>query len=158
MYTQESSLVSAPLYNENIASQTKDCCMPPINFTKKHQSIDWCFLSGERGIWTLAPVARPTPLAGAPLRPLEYFSELVLHYDFHTALHSARPIINGTHFIVNGFLKISLPYYKTEVTVSIHPYYKTTFSLKLFPYKVRKRRALCKPSSKTSSSLNPTFW
>ena len=30
--------------------------------------------NGERGIWTLAPVARPTPLAGAPLRPLEYFS------------------------------------------------------------------------------------
>ena len=31
-------------------------------------------LSGERGIWTLAPVSRPTPLAGAPLQPLEYFS------------------------------------------------------------------------------------
>ena len=34
--------------------------------------------NGERGIRTLAPVARPTPLAGAPLRPLEYFSELLL--------------------------------------------------------------------------------
>ena len=40
-----------------------------------------CFLvvilikeNGERGIWTLAPVTRPTPLAGAPLQPLEYFS------------------------------------------------------------------------------------
>ena len=31
-------------------------------------------VNGERGIWTLAPVARPTPLAGAPLQPLEYFS------------------------------------------------------------------------------------
>ena len=30
--------------------------------------------NGERGIRTLAPVARPTPLAGAPLQPLEYFS------------------------------------------------------------------------------------
>ena len=30
--------------------------------------------SGERGIWTLAPRKRPTPLAGAPLQPLEYFS------------------------------------------------------------------------------------
>ena len=30
--------------------------------------------NGERGIRTLAPVARPTPLAGEPLRPLEYFS------------------------------------------------------------------------------------
>ena len=31
--------------------------------------------SGERGIWTLAPRERPTPLAGAPLQPLEYFSK-----------------------------------------------------------------------------------
>ena len=30
--------------------------------------------NGERGIWTLAPRERPTPLAGAPLQPLEYFS------------------------------------------------------------------------------------
>ena len=29
---------------------------------------------GEGEIRTLAPVTRPTPLAGAPLRPLEYFS------------------------------------------------------------------------------------
>ena len=34
--------------------------------------------NGERGIRTLAPVARPTPLAGAPLRPLEYFSEFTI--------------------------------------------------------------------------------
>ena len=38
--------------------------------------------SGERGIWTLAPVSRPTPLAGAPLRPLEYFSPTAVYYDF----------------------------------------------------------------------------
>jgi hypothetical protein len=31
---------------------------------------------GERGIWTLAPVTRPTPLAGAPLQPLEYFPKI----------------------------------------------------------------------------------
>ena len=31
--------------------------------------------SGEGGIWTLAPRKRPTPLAGAPLQPLEYFSK-----------------------------------------------------------------------------------
>ena len=29
---------------------------------------------GEGGIWTLAPRERSTPLAGAPLQPLEYFS------------------------------------------------------------------------------------
>ena len=32
-------------------------------------------LNGDGGIWTLAPVARPTPLAGAPLQPLEYISK-----------------------------------------------------------------------------------
>ena len=30
----------------------------------------------EGGIWTPAPVSRPMPLAGAPLRPLEYFFSL----------------------------------------------------------------------------------
>ena len=30
---------------------------------------------GEGGIWTLAPRERSTPLAGAPLQPLEYFSK-----------------------------------------------------------------------------------
>ena len=29
---------------------------------------------GEGGIRTLAPCYKPTPLAGEPLRPLEYFS------------------------------------------------------------------------------------
>ena len=37
---------------------------------------------GEGEIWTLAPVTRPTPLAGAPLRPLEYFS---VKKSIHTA-------------------------------------------------------------------------
>ena len=39
--------------------------------------------NGERGIWTLAPVARPTPLAGAPLRPLEYFSLIAFAMPTH---------------------------------------------------------------------------
>ena len=39
--------------------------------------------NGERGIWTLAPVARPTPLAGAPLRPLEYFSSFAFAMPRH---------------------------------------------------------------------------
>ena len=38
--------------------------------------------NAEGGIWTLAPVSRPTPLAGAPLRPLEYFSPTAVYYDF----------------------------------------------------------------------------
>ena len=32
---------------------------------------------GEGGIWTLAPRKRSTPLAGAPLQPLEYFSKTI---------------------------------------------------------------------------------
>ena len=32
------------------------------------------FAGGVREIWTLAAVSHPTPLAGAPLRPLEYYS------------------------------------------------------------------------------------
>ena len=31
-------------------------------------------IGGEGEIRTLAPIARPTPLAGAPLQPLEYYS------------------------------------------------------------------------------------
>ena len=35
-------------------------------------NIGW--FGGVREIWTLAAVSHPTPLAGAPLRPLEYYS------------------------------------------------------------------------------------
>ena len=42
--------------------------------TKYHgKTVVSCF-GGEREIRTLAPVSRPTPLAGAPLHLLEYFS------------------------------------------------------------------------------------
>ena len=37
---------------------------------------------GEGGILTLAPIARPTPLAGAPLQPLEYFSKCLNIYFY----------------------------------------------------------------------------
>ena len=40
-----------------------------FNFFQK-----FLLLNGDGGIWTLAPVTRPTPLAGAPLQPLEYIS------------------------------------------------------------------------------------
>ena len=40
----------------------------------QHFHLLYWQLNGERGIWTLAPRERPTPLAGAPLQPLEYFS------------------------------------------------------------------------------------
>ena len=43
------------------------------NFFKIFKKTFFKNFNAERGIWTLAPVARPTPLAGAPLQPLEYF-------------------------------------------------------------------------------------
>ena len=45
-------------------------------FFKKIRTTHISNQSGERGIWTLAPVTRPIPLAVAPLRPLEYFSKV----------------------------------------------------------------------------------
>ena len=49
-----------------------------ILFRQKEKDRDTkmylCLFGGEEKIWTSAPVTRPTPLAGAPLRPLEYFS------------------------------------------------------------------------------------
>ena len=45
-------------------------------------SICWYFMvNGERGIWTLAPRKRSTPLAGAPLQPLEYFSTTITYMN-----------------------------------------------------------------------------
>ncbi len=41
---------------------------------KKPPKIGWFFFGGEGGTRTLAPVTRPTPLAGAPRHQLEYFS------------------------------------------------------------------------------------
>ena len=54
-------------------------------------------VNGERGIWTLAPVARPTPLAGAPLQPLEYFSII---------WKSSLPICYWRHFVTQKLLYI----------------------------------------------------
>ena len=54
--------------------------------------------NGERGIRTLAPVARPTPLAGAPLQPLEYFS---------MNRTSSLPICYWRHFVTQKLLYIS---------------------------------------------------
>ena len=54
-------------------------------FSTFFKSLNRLEKSGERGIWTLAPVARPTPLAGAPLRPLEYFSVLSCNFSIWSA-------------------------------------------------------------------------
>ena len=44
-------------------------------------------VSGERGIWTLARREPSTPLAGAPLQPLEYFSNAWIILLFNSAPH-----------------------------------------------------------------------
>ena len=63
--------------------------------------------SGEGGIRTLAPVTRPIPLAGAPLRPLEYFSWLRIHNLLcnlkRISFRNAWLIIHNILYIVNTF-------------------------------------------------------
>ena len=58
-----------------LLSFPRQLCYIIITFHTCQQKFSSFLKSGERGIWTLAPVTRPTPLAGAPLRPLEYFSK-----------------------------------------------------------------------------------
>ena len=45
-----------------------------VDLVEKSSSFDEDFSGGEGEIRTLATVSRPTPLAGAPLHRLEYFS------------------------------------------------------------------------------------
>ena len=76
LFNYQSSCCSVPLLRrlEHLIKSFGVCQQLFLFFSK------YFFLSiksrknGERGIWTLAPVTRPTPLAGAPLQPLEYFS------------------------------------------------------------------------------------
>ena len=56
--------------------------------------------NGEGGIWTLAPVTRPIPLAGAPLRPLEYFSKVHYLIIWCCSMRSWRVYDNTKYFSV----------------------------------------------------------
>ena len=75
------------------------------------QLFEVIYKNGERGIWTLAPVARPTPLAGAPLRPLEYFSliasAMLTHYTRITLILSITFSKFFNTFLTNQKLHIS---------------------------------------------------
>ena len=65
-------------------------------------------ISAEGGIWTLAPRKRSTPLAGAPLQPLEYFSWISNSSDIVlTSLWRSFIIINS-FWNVNWFFAFSL--------------------------------------------------
>ena len=87
--------------------------------------------NGERGIWTLAPRERPTPLAGAPLQPLEYFSiqrfsaEQYLVYQFYNYL-SITFFIFFIFYLPSSFAKlISTPIWLVvEVTTSEYQVWK----------------------------------
>ena len=99
------------------------------NFFKKIRTTYIANKSGERGIWTLAPVTRPIPLAGAPLRPLEYFSKVHnCQYDVVRYVCDAFNILLNFYLFVNPyFLYFILP---LEWNFKFHIY--AEFSLSLF--------------------------
>ena len=81
--------------------------------------------NGERGIWTLAPVTRPIPLAGAPLRPLEYFSKVHnCQYDVVRYVCDAFNILLNFYLFVNPyFLYFILPVTVASFQTGIDPAY-----------------------------------
>ena len=86
-------------------------CRLSTTFSKKIRTTYIANKSGERGIWTLAPVTRPIPLAGAPLRPLEYFSKVHnCQYDVVRYVCDAFNILLNFYLFVNPyFLYFILP-------------------------------------------------
>ena len=95
------------------------------NFFKKIRTTYIANKSGERGIWTLAPVTRPIPLAGAPLRPLEYFSKVHnCQYDVVRYVCDAFNILLNFYLFVNPyFLYFILPVTVASFQTGIDPAY-----------------------------------
>ena len=54
---------------------------------------------GDGEIRTLAPVSRPTPLAGAPLRPLEYFSKGIFVIKLPRVRDALFILLKGNTFV-----------------------------------------------------------
>ena len=100
-------------------------CRLSITFSKKIRTTYIANKSGERGIWTLAPVTRPIPLAGAPLRPLEYFSKVHnCQYDVVRYVCDAFNILLNFYLFVNPyFLYFILPVTVASFQTSIDPAY-----------------------------------
>ena len=92
-----------------------------LTFFEFFQSYFFMKKNGERGIWTLAPVTRPTPLAGAPLQPLEYFCWTLIS-PINTVFRSAWIIIIDLFLFVNHFFSFStilfLLYFYQIITIS----------------------------------------
>ena len=80
----------------------------PHRHNKKSQFNELRFSYGERGIWTLAPVTRPTPLAGAPLQPLEYFSST--HYYTRVYIYCQYSISIFLFFLNYVIVKLNKPF------------------------------------------------
>ena len=100
-------------------------CRLSTTFSKKIRTTYIANKSGERGIWTLAPVTRPIPLAGAPLRPLEYFSKVHnCQYDVVRYVCDAFNILLNFYLFVNPyFLYFILPVTVASFQTSIDPAY-----------------------------------
>ena len=89
-------------------------CRLSITFSKKIRTTYIANKSGERGIWTLAPVTRPIPLAGAPLRPLEYFSKVHnCQYDVVRYVCDAFNILLNFYLFVNPYFLYFILFYFT---------------------------------------------
>ena len=85
--------------------------------------------NGEGGIWTLAPRKRSTPLAGAPLQPLEYFSICLNHKKYEIICYV---FYNAWLFYQNKpDLSIDFPYFFFFFfTVFLHHFISTIYSRK----------------------------
>ena len=68
-----------------------------------HKKNIFRMVNGEGGIWTLAPRKRSTPLAGAPLQPLEYFSWISNSSDILLTSLWRLFIISNSQLNVNCF-------------------------------------------------------
>ena len=106
-------------------------CRLSTTFSKKIRTTYIANKSGERGIWTLAPVTRPIPLAGAPLRPLEYFSKVHnCQYDVVRYVCDAFNILLNFYLFVNPyFLYFILPVTVASFQTGLWHFHNNIFSL-----------------------------
>ena len=76
---------------------------------KKSRIKRYDFFGGDGEIWTLAPIARPTPLAGAPLHHLSTspkVSELIAILVYQIFLDLSIVFLKKKWFLAISFYKI----------------------------------------------------
>ena len=74
---------------------------------------------GDREIWTLAPVSQSTPLAGAPLQPLEYVSKTLMYSWYYFFIFLSRNL--------NKIYKIYVSSLSSNEIIAILVHYFYTF-------------------------------